>query len=131
MRFDHSGDTVSVSLRPPAEDAATSVVSPPPPEPPEYEPEPSRGLGWGLLLGALVVIAVAAAGIAVYFATRDDGGPAAVTTTVVTTTAPATTTTGAGVLPAGRAFVPDVVGLKQDEAAARLGRAHLVPVVRF
>jgi serine/threonine-protein kinase len=105
----------------PPPDAETRVV------PPEPEPGPSRGLGWGMLLGALLLVALAAAGAAVYFATRDDDGGSAAP---ATTTAP-TTTRNVQVLAAGKVFVPDVTGLRQDDAVARLGAAHLVPVIQF
>jgi beta-lactam-binding protein with PASTA domain len=121
----------------PPDDAETRVVPAPPAVGPpgvppgvdpatDYEPAPSRGLGWGMLLGILVLIAVAAAAAAVYFATRnnDDSNAAQ------TTTAPVTTTRPTAVV-AAKLFVPDVTGLKQDEAAARLGQAHLVPVITF
>jgi eukaryotic-like serine/threonine-protein kinase len=107
---------------PPPEDAETRLAAPPPPGPDGLEPGPSRQLGWGMLLGALVLIAVGGAIAAVYFATRDDEAKA-------TTTSIATATTSA--LPAARVFVPDVTGLEQDEAASRLVDAHLVPVVRY
>src|SRR3954462_983882 len=103
--------TVSTPL--PPDDAETRIVSPPPAvgppggpvDPPgtapdDYEPEPSRGLGWGMLLGVLVLVAVAAAIAAVYFATRDDDKNS--TTTAPTTTTQPTATTASTV------FVPDV-----------------------
>jgi serine/threonine-protein kinase len=117
-----------VSAPPPTDDAETDVLrpagAPPPGGPDEPEPEPGRQLGWGMLLGILVLVAVAGAIAAVYFATRDDSGSAA-------TTASTTTAAAATVLPPTRVFVPDVTGLKQDEATQRLGNAHLVPVVEF
>jgi beta-lactam-binding protein with PASTA domain len=116
-----------VSIPPPPDAAETSVV--PPPGPPDREPEPSRGLGWGMLLGALVLVAVAAAGAAIYFATRGDGSSATAATT--STVAQTTTRAQTAILPSGKVFVPDVTGLKQDEAATRLGQAHLVPVIQF
>lgn len=118
---------------PPPPDAETHIIAPDAPPPPgappvggpdDYEPEPSRGLGWGMLLGALLLIAIAAVIAAVYFLTRDNGNA-----TTTTTTTAATTT--APVIASSKVFVPDVTGLKQDEAASRLGAAHLVPVVEF
>jgi beta-lactam-binding protein with PASTA domain len=116
-----------VSIPPPPDAAETDVV--PPPGPPGREPEPSRGLGWGMLLGALVLVAVAAAGAAIYFATRGDGSSE--TTATTSTVAQTTTRAQTAILPSGKVFVPDVTGLKQDEAATRLGQAHLVPVIQF
>src|SRR4051794_9472981 len=86
-------------------DDPTRIVPPPaaPVDPLDAEPSPSRGLGWGMLLGILVLIALAAAGAAVYFATRDNGSNAAQTTTSMpapTTTAPRTV----AVLAAGTVF---------------------------
>jgi beta-lactam-binding protein with PASTA domain len=110
----------------PAPPAAGPLAGPAPVDPAtEYEPEPSRGLGWGMLLGVLVLIAVAAAIAAVYFATRnnDDSNAAQ------TTTAPLTTTAVAVV--AAKMFVPDVSGLEQDAAVARLAKAHLTPVITY
>jgi serine/threonine-protein kinase len=114
----------------PPDDAETRVV-PPGSAPPAYDPEPSpsRGLGWGMLLAILVLIAVAAAAAAVYFATRDDGDSNAAHTT--TSTPAPTTTRSVAVLAAGKVFVPDVTGLNQDDAVARLGSAHLVPVIEY
>src|SRR4051794_36062116 len=107
----------------PPDDFETRVISTPPagapPTPPgapeDYEPGPSRGLGWGMLLGALLLIAIAAGVAAVYFATRDDGSNSAATTTAPPVTQPATTAPAAPVA-AARVFVPDVKGLKQDKA---------------
>ncbi|MGZ4353666.1 MAG: PASTA domain-containing protein [Gaiellaceae bacterium] len=114
------------TIPPPRDDDPTSVRPPAPPGPPPGEPEAARRFGWGLALGALVLIAVAAAAAAAYFATR--GGSSSTTTTVpATTTAP--TTTGA-LVPAGRVIVPDVTGLQEEQAAARLGAAHLSPKVK-
>jgi beta-lactam-binding protein with PASTA domain len=126
-----------VSTPLPPDDAETRVVevppvapppaAPPPVAPEDYEPEPSRGLGWGMLLAILVLIALAAAGAAIYFATRDNGNSNA-----TTTTAPATTTvTTPAAPPPAKVFVPDVTGLKQDAAVQKLGQAHLVPVITF
>jgi beta-lactam-binding protein with PASTA domain len=112
----------------PAPPLTTPPAAQPPGDPADYEPEPSRGLGWGMLLAILVLIAVAAAAAAVYFATRDNGNPGAATTT---TTAPLTTTIKPVVVAATKVFVPDVTGLAQDAAVARLGQAHLVPVITF
>lgn len=113
------------TILPPRDDDPTSVIPPAPPGPPR-EPEAARRFGWGLALGALVLIAVAAAAAAAYFATRGNSGSSTATTTVVAT---APTTTGA-LVPAGRVIVPDVTGLKEDKAAARLGAAHLSPKVK-
>lgn len=111
----------------PPDDADTRILADGDPRPPAgpdgLEPGPSRRLGWGMLLGILVLVAVAGVVAAVYFATRDDSPEATPTSTV-------TTTTNAS-LPATRVFVPDVTGIKQDEAASRLGGAHLVPVVEL
>jgi beta-lactam-binding protein with PASTA domain len=118
-------ETVTAPLPPDAETNVLPPQPPPggPPAPEDYEPSPARGLGWGMLLGALVLVAVAGAIAAVYFITRDDGNDGAQTTTAQTTTvAP---------VAAAKIFVPDVKGLKQDEAAQRLGAAHLVPVVEY
>jgi beta-lactam-binding protein with PASTA domain len=104
---------------PPRLDDAPTIAEPPAQIDPE--PPPSRGLGWGMLLGALVVVAAAAIAAAAYFMTRDDSNGAQ------TTTAPTTTVTAA----AGRVFVPDVTGLRQAEAASRLGEKQLVPAVRY
>jgi serine/threonine-protein kinase len=114
----------------PPDDAETRVV-PPGSAPPAHDPEPSpsRGLGWGMLLAILVLIAVAAAAAAVYFATRDDGASNATETT--TSTPAPTTTRSVSVLAAGKVFVPDVTGLNKDDAVARLGSAHLVPVLEY
>src|SRR4051812_36143664 len=110
---------------PPPPDAETRIVppnaAPPPAGPPpvggpeDYEPEPARGLGWGMLLGALLLIAIAGVIAAVYFLTRDNGGD-----TVTTTTVPVTTTAPAVAPGAAKVFVPDVTGLKQADAAGRL-----------
>lgn len=93
------------------------------------EPEPARRLGWGLLIGILLVVAAAAGAAALYFATgdrgnRNDGG----TTETQTVTRPATT--AAAPAAPGRVFVPDVTGLAQDEAVAHLAAAHLAPEIR-
>lgn len=113
----------------PPDDAETRIVhggAPPlPAGPDDLEPGPSRQLGWGMLLGILVLVAVAGAIAALYFATRDDNTKAATSSTA------ATTTNRAAVLPAARVFVPDVTGLKQDDATRRLGGVQLVPVVEF
>jgi serine/threonine-protein kinase len=78
-----------------------------------------------MLLGVLVLIAVAAAAAAVYFATRgNDDSNAAPTTT-------AQTTTRTTAVVAAKMFVPDVSGLAQDEAVARLAQAHLTPVITY
>lgn len=110
------------TIPPPPDDEPTNVLEPPPPG----EPPPSRRLGWGLLLGALVLVAVAAAASAAYFAGRDGSSDSAATTVA---TRPAPTTTAA-LLPAGRVIVPDVTGLQENAAAARLGSAHLTPKVQ-
>ncbi|HSP73464.1 MAG TPA: PASTA domain-containing protein [Gaiellaceae bacterium] len=117
------------TIPPPPDDDPTSVLDPAPPPgpPPGGEPEAARRLGWGLALGALVLIAVAAAAAAAYFATRGSSSSSAETTAAAATTAPTTT---AALVPAGRAIVPDVTGLKEDKAAARLGAAHLNPQVK-
>ncbi|HEY6016904.1 MAG TPA: PASTA domain-containing protein [Gaiellaceae bacterium] len=113
------------TIPPPRDDDPTNVMPPAPPGPPPGEPEAARRLGWGLALGILVLVAVLAAAAAAYFATRG-GSDASTTTTVAATTAPATT----ALVPAGRVIVPDVTGLKEDKAAARLGAAHLSPKVK-
>lgn len=112
------------TIPPPGEDAPTGVLGAPPPG---GEPPPSRRLGWGLALGLLVLVAVAGAAAAAYFATRGNGSKSAATTSVpvATTTAPATT----ALVPPGRVIVPDVTGLKEATAAARLGAVHLTPKV--
>lgn len=110
------------TIPPPPDDEPTNVLEPPPPG----EPPPSRRLGWGLLLGVLVLVAVAAAAIAAYFAGRDGSSDSAATT-VATRPAPTTTAT---LLPAGRVIVPDVTGLQENAAAARLGSAQLTPKVQ-
>ena len=68
----------------PPDDAATTVRPGGPVPPPVRatcrrgrSPAPSRRLGWGMLLGALVLLAAAGAGVAAYLATRDDGSNAA------------------------------------------------------
>src|SRR3979490_1480319 len=91
------------------------------------EPAPSRGLGWGMLLAILVLVALGAAAAAIYFATRDNGHSNATTPTPPLT--PPVTPPAAPA--AGKVFVPDVTGLKQDAAVQRLGQAHLVPVITF
>jgi serine/threonine-protein kinase len=130
MGFEQSANNRDMATPLPPDDAETRVV-PAAAAPPPYDPEPnpSRGLGWGMLLAILVLIAVAAAAAAVYFATRggDDSNAAQTTTS---TPAP-TTTRSVAVLAAGKVFVPDVTGLNQDDAVARLGSAHLVPVIEY
>ena len=99
--------------------------------PDDLEPQPVARLGWGMLLGDPRPVAVAAAIAAVYFATRggDDSNAAQTTTS----TRPRRRRRDLGRRPAtaGKVFVPDVTGLKQDKAVARLGAAHLVPVIEF
>jgi hypothetical protein len=126
MGFAHARNVAAVTAQLPP-DAETRIV--PPGGAPDPEPSPSRGLGWGMLLGLLVLVALAGAGTAVYFATRD-GGKDASAPPPTTSTAPSTTRSPA-VLPAGKVFVPDVTGLNQADAVARLGAAHLVPVIEF
>jgi serine/threonine-protein kinase len=79
-----------------------------------------------MLLGLLVLVAAAAIGAAIYFATRDDGPSGSTTTSSVLTVtqpqpAPAAT----------KVFVPDVTGLKQQAAVQRLTQAKLVPIVEL
>ncbi len=99
---------------------------PPGGDPADYEPDPARRMGWGMLLGILVLVALGGVGAAIYFATHKKESNAA-----TTTTAPLTTTTQPAVIPATKVFVPDVTGLKQDDAVSRLGKARLVPVITF
>jgi serine/threonine-protein kinase len=131
MGFEQSANNGGMTTPLPPDDAETRVVPPGATPPPPYDPEPnpSRGLGWGMLLAILVLVAVAAAAAAVYFATRDDGSSNATETT--TSTPAPTTTRSVSVLAAGKVFVPDVTGLNQDDAVARLGSAHLVPVIEY
>jgi serine/threonine-protein kinase len=117
---------VTQTIPPPRDDDPTNVMPPAPPGPPPGEPEAARRFGWGLALGLLVLIAVLAAAAAAYFATRDSSSSPTQTTAAAQTTAPATTS----LVPAGRVIVPDVTGLKEDKAAARLGAAHLTPKVK-
>ena len=92
------------TIPPPPDDDPTSVLDPAPhPGPPSGgEPEAARRFGWGLALGALVPIAVAAAAAAAYFATRGGPGSSADTTAAVTATAPTGT---AALVPADRVIV--------------------------
>lgn len=109
---------------PPPDLEETNVL----PDAPRPEPEPARRLGWGLLIGILLVVAAAAGVAALYFASGDRGQETNTGAAGTQTTAsPATTAAPAA---SGRVFVPDVAGLTQDEADARLAAADLAPEVR-
>lgn len=84
----------------------TLVSEPPPPD------EPDRRIGWGMVLGILLVALAAAAIAAAWFLTRDDD-ESAQTTTAQTTTVQTTVV-------AAKVTVPDVRGKPVAQARSQL-----------
>jgi beta-lactam-binding protein with PASTA domain len=89
------------------------------PSPPP--PDPSNRIGQGMLVGLLVVALLAAGGLAAWLLTHR---PSSTQTTTIVTTSAAPRQVSA---PIQKVAVPVLVGLAQQDAVIRLGRAGLKP----
>jgi len=109
------------------DDTRDTAVAPPGPPPPgaPFEPPPADGadvvdrIGMELII-AIVLLALAGAGVAAWLLTRDDDKSNSATTVVVTT-APATTAPA----PPVQVTVPSLVGQTRADATSELDRAGL------